>query len=183
MIPRILIIAFGNPLRGDDGVAWHAADLLRERLSWDEVQIVCAHQLTPELAECVSQAAGAIFLDARQNGKPGYVSWTRVVQRPGNIYGTHMLTPTQLTALSYALYGNWTDAYEVSVTGESFTHGEALSDNVKRSLPQMIDLVDRLTKQMQHSAARTGGANIGGMRRDDLRGEFKWKSGSSKLKE
>lgn len=155
-MPRILIIAFGNPLRGDDGVAWHVADLLHERLSSDEVQILSVHQLTPELAECVSQAGGAIFLDARQNGKPGYVSWTRVVQRPGNIYGTHMLTPAQLVALSYALYRNRTDAYEVSVTGESFAHGEALSDNVKCSLPQMIVLVDRLTQQMKARTDPTG---------------------------
>ena len=27
---RVLIIGYGNPLRGDDGFGWHAAERLRE---------------------------------------------------------------------------------------------------------------------------------------------------------
>ena len=37
---RVLIVAYGNPLRSDDGVAWRAADLLAEKFSIPEVEMV-----------------------------------------------------------------------------------------------------------------------------------------------
>jgi len=37
---RVLIIAYGNPMRSDDGVAWRAAAALQGRFSSDEVEIV-----------------------------------------------------------------------------------------------------------------------------------------------
>ncbi len=158
MTPRILIIAYGNPLCSDDGIAWHAADLLRERFSPDKAEIICVHQLIPELAESVSQAQGAIFLDAGQIGVPGEICQARVAQGTEVLFGTHMLTPAQLMTLSHVLYGNSPNAYEVSVTGESFAHGEQLSRKVKSALPQLIEVIDRIAQQIcgTQPCSRTG---------------------------
>src|SRR5579862_9528285 len=54
MPAKILIIAYGNPLRCDDGIAWRAADALAQKLSDSDVEIVRLHQLAPELAETIS---------------------------------------------------------------------------------------------------------------------------------
>lgn len=160
MAHRVLIVAYGNPLRSDDGVAWHAADLLRERLSPNEAEIVCVHQLTPELAESMSQAGGAIFLDARQSGEPGQICHTRVIPETRTVHGTHTLTPAQLAALTNALYGTTVDAYEVALTGESFAHGEGLSDTVEEALPLLVEVVEQVTEQIQQGHRETGVGDI-----------------------
>jgi Ni,Fe-hydrogenase maturation factor len=49
-MPRILIVAYGNPMRCDDGVAWRAADALETNSCGGNVEILRRHQLAPELA-------------------------------------------------------------------------------------------------------------------------------------
>ena len=72
---RVLIVAYGNPMRSDDGLAWHAADKLEGKYSPSEVEILRVHQLAPELAENVSRSEAVIFVDAAMadgaNGIPG----------------------------------------------------------------------------------------------------------------
>src|SRR2546430_17105907 len=59
----LLIIGFGNPLRGDDDLGPRVARELRMR----GLPALDAHQLTPELAEAVSRVelAGVIDSDAQ----------------------------------------------------------------------------------------------------------------------
>jgi hydrogenase maturation protease len=148
MAPRVLVLAYGNPLRSDDGVAWHVASLLQERLPADQADIVCSHQLTPEFAELVGRAAGAIFLDARESGEAGKIVQARVAAAAEGICGTHFLTPAQLMALCRELYGRTPEAYEVSVAGESFAHGEHLSCGLQDALPRIAETVIALVGQI-----------------------------------
>jgi hypothetical protein len=65
----ILVIAWGNPLREDDGVAWHVLEALRAlrpHPALPALHLRHAHQLVPEMAECVSRATGVVFVDARR---------------------------------------------------------------------------------------------------------------------
>src|SRR5271169_1528567 len=57
--PRTLIIGYGNPLRSDDGFGWHAGRLLAQSLADQDAKIITCHQLTPELAETLSQSSRA----------------------------------------------------------------------------------------------------------------------------
>src|SRR5436190_12555441 len=58
-----LVIACGNPLRGDDGVARVAGERLIA-LQLTEVRVLTVHQLMPELIEDIKKAARVLFLDA-----------------------------------------------------------------------------------------------------------------------
>ena len=60
---RALIIGYGNPLRGDDGLGWRAAEQLAEIIPQSEAEVIACHQLTPELAEPISRARLVIFID------------------------------------------------------------------------------------------------------------------------
>jgi hypothetical protein len=80
---HLLVIAYGNPLRCDDGIAWQAAEELKRELP-DSAEIIYVHQLTPELAENASRAHTVIFLDAARNGAAGHVSCQSVSPQPGN---------------------------------------------------------------------------------------------------
>lgn len=155
MAPRVLILACGNPLRSDDGVGWHAAQLLREGLRAAETEIVSVHQLTPELAEAAASACGIIFLDAAQNGTPGDIACLPVHRDAEPERFSHALTPGQVMALCEQLYGVRPQAYMVSIAGECFDHGEGLSATVASALPQLIDTVEALIARLATASARS----------------------------
>jgi len=47
---RVLVIGYGNTLRGDDGLGQRAAEALAQRALPDGVEVLSCHQLTIELA-------------------------------------------------------------------------------------------------------------------------------------
>ena len=59
-MPRVLIVAYGNPLRSDDGVGWVVAEELRRSLALPEVEVLRLQQLLPEVAESLSRAETVI---------------------------------------------------------------------------------------------------------------------------
>jgi hydrogenase maturation protease len=80
---RVLIIGFGNPLRGDDGFGWHAAQRLCERLGSPDVQVIACHQLTPELAEDIGAAERVLFIDAARDLPSGEIRCAPVLPTAG----------------------------------------------------------------------------------------------------
>ncbi len=143
---RVLVIAYGNPLRCDDGVAWHAAESLRKRVP-DSVEIECAHQLTPELAEDASRARLVIFLDASREGEPGKINTVEVFARAGTRNFSHHFGPADLVALSDEIYGAKPRAFAVSVNGECFDHGQMLSPAIRKALPQLEATMEELIQR------------------------------------
>jgi len=138
----VLIICYGNPLRGDDGLGWHAAGMLREALPRADVMNV--HQLTPELAEECSQAELAIFVDAAEAGVPGEWRYreVRAKDASGETF-THHVTPAGLLTAAGTLYGRAPRALLYTMTGESFEVSEGLSETIAAALPEMLAAVCR----------------------------------------
>lgn len=135
---RVLVIGFGNPLRGDDGLGWVAAERL---LGHEEaLEVLAVHQLTPELAEPVSRADLVIFIDARQDGTPGEVSLEAVLPEPPAAFWHHV-TPGILLGSAQTLYGRSPEAVLFSITGEEFGYREGLSPVVEAALPELLDRV------------------------------------------
>jgi hydrogenase maturation protease len=139
MAPRILIIAYGNSLRSDDGVAWHAAQSLQEKLPF--ASVVSVHQLTPELAEMAAGAEGVLFLDAAQCGEVGDIFCEPVRPETDGSQSSHWLSPAQVMALCQQLYGASPRALAVSIAGECFDHGDTLSGPLRNALPKLIDKI------------------------------------------
>ncbi|HVU45720.1 MAG TPA: hydrogenase maturation protease [Terracidiphilus sp.] len=141
---RILILAYGNPLRSDDGFAWHAAEMLRPAAQNLAAEILCEYQLTPELAATASTAELVIFIDAACNGQPGQIACTPVLPHPEPPRFSHQLAPEQIIALCGELYDAHPRAYAISVTGESFEHGEELTATVRDALPSCVSIAEEL---------------------------------------
>ncbi len=146
-MPRVLIVAYGNPLRSDDGVGWVVADDLRRTLASPEVEVLQLLQLLPEVAESLSHAETVIFVDASCDGEPGELGCRRVTPPPAKTHFTHQLSPAELLGLARQLYGATPRAFCVSLTGECFEHGEGLSKGVAARLRQLASKVEQLTKQ------------------------------------
>jgi hydrogenase maturation protease len=136
----LLILGCGNPLRGDDAVAWRAAELLADSLRDTDALVRTSHQLTPELAEAISQARQVIFLDADCGRRPGEVA-LRALKPASSLSElfTHQLTPERLLALAKRLYGRCPEAVLISVGAGSFDFGAALSPQVEAALPALLE--------------------------------------------
>ncbi len=139
---RILIIAYGNPLRCDDGLAWRAADEFERKLSTSEVEILRVHQLTPELAETVCRCDAVIFVDAAAadggNGLPGEIRSAEIDLTREAPRFSHQLSPGAVLALARQLYGAAPRAFSATLTGQCFDHGEALSAVVESAIPLLV---------------------------------------------
>lgn len=135
---RILIIGYGNPLRGDDAVGFVAAERLRESITDPEVEILALHQLTPELMEPLSRAGRAIFLDAAAGGEPGTIRKRTIEPAAEGSGFTHQSTPGALLAGAMALFGHAPEAMLYSIPGGDFAFGEVLTPCVQRALEEVL---------------------------------------------
>ena len=145
----VLVIAWGNPLREDDAVAWHVLEGLRSlkpRPGLPPLKLRHAHQLAPEMAECVSQAQGVVFVDARRDGTPGEVRCEEILPSAGSNPLAHSLSPQALLLFAEELYGRAPRAVVLSIAGERFGMGEELSPVVRKALPRAIRAVIRQAK-------------------------------------
>jgi hydrogenase maturation protease len=140
---RVLLIAFGNPLRGDDGIAWRVAEEIRRTMPG--MAVLCVHQLTPELAEDASRAGRVIFIDAARNGEPGEIRCHTVPPDDRSLNFSHSLAPSQVLTICKQLYGAEPRGLLVSITGECFAHGEALSPRVIDALSQTVTMIKKLS--------------------------------------
>ena len=149
---RVLVIACGNPLRSDDGAGWRVMEALHAETSErgigeeDMVRRETVQQLTPELAEEVSQAETVIFVDATEAAEAGSVTVkpVRELQEAKRAL-THFLAPEALLFLARQLYGRAPQqAFVVAVGGESFGFSEELSEPVARSVKQAVEAVRAL---------------------------------------
>jgi hydrogenase maturation protease len=149
-MPRVLIVAYGNPMRCDDGLAWRAADELEKKFSSPDVEVLRTHQLAPELAETVSGVEAVIFVDAATagNGQPGEVRSSPIDLPEGAPHFSHQLFPGSVIALARQLYAATPLAFSVTLTGECFDHGELLSPVVVAALPALVARVAALVQQL-----------------------------------
>jgi hydrogenase maturation protease len=139
----LLVIGYGNPLRGDDGVGVHVAHLLGDSGVSPEASILARHQLTLELAEPISRAAGVIFVDASALASPGEIIEQVVEAQTAPGPWTHDASPEGLLSAALELYGHAPPATLIGVGGADFGFGENLSPVVEALVPQIVDRVER----------------------------------------
>ncbi|NLG28542.1 MAG: hydrogenase maturation protease [Chloroflexi bacterium] len=154
----ILIVAYGNLSRRDDGVAFHVVRRLRQRLGlpdaasapgeavdddyaeWgDRLAVVCLHQLAPEIADIVAQSDIVVFVDAHVS-MPGWspVRWSQLAAEYHSGMVSHHLKPDAVLALCQSLYGRCTQGYVLSIEGSDFDFGETLSSTTSALLDDAL---------------------------------------------
>jgi hydrogenase maturation protease len=142
---EILVIGYGNTLRTDDGLGWHAAERLADDPRLDGVTVIGRHQLTPELALDVSRASLVVFVDAGHGHPAGTFTIERMQATASSGAGwSHILSPSSLVALARDLYGRAPDVVIFRVGVESLMIGDRLSPVVEASLPGLVDAVAEL---------------------------------------
>lgn len=126
----MLIIGYGNPLRGDDAFGFVAAARIPGAIA--------LHQLLPELMEPISRADCVVFLDACADGEPGEIRRRNIEPGTGEAGFTHHITPESLLAGARALYGRAPQATLITVCGAHFELFDALSAPVQSALDVIL---------------------------------------------
>jgi hydrogenase maturation protease len=142
-MPHTLIIGYGNPLRGDDGAGYIAAELLRDRVHDPEIEILSEQQLLPEMMEPVSRAAHVIFIDASVSGRVGKVNRIPLHPAPACSRFTHHSTPETLLAGAQAFYGHTPEATLYTIPGRFFEHGQELTPSVRRAVNELVAALEK----------------------------------------
>ena len=62
---KVLVIGYGNTLRGDDAAGVKAAELISRH--HPEFEYIYLHQLVPELAEQIAERDFVFFIDAQKD--------------------------------------------------------------------------------------------------------------------
>ena len=155
---EILLIGYGNPLRGDDGVGWRVIEEIANRQSSianrqrdnpqsaiRNPQLIAVHQLLPELAEPISEADLVIFVDASVAGEPGAMAVRAIEPAPPRIGAfTHHFDPAGLLGYAREVYGRFPRAYLVTVTAVSLGYEETLSPTIEAALPGLLRQIQAL---------------------------------------
>ncbi len=115
---RILLIGFGNPARGDDGLGPAIAQEV-EDLSIDGLTVDADYQLSVEDAAAVAEHEAVIFVDASVDGEEPF-SFTRVEPKMQQSFSSHSVSPEGVLGLAEELFQARTEAYILAVRGYSF---------------------------------------------------------------
>ena len=141
-VTRVLVIGYGNPLRGDDAVGWEIANRLGATIQDETIEVLAVDQLTPELSELISEVELVVFIDASHVGQPG--SWKCETVEPSATPAPslgHHLTPCNLLAYAQAVFKANPTALLFSVAGGSFECGQELTPCVAAALPAAEEFV------------------------------------------
>jgi len=148
VISKALIVGYGNPLRGDDGIGQAVARALASESAINGAEIIACHQLTPELSEALAAVGLAVFVDAAAGRRPGSVVVTETQGSPALTPGlVHHVDPGALLLLAKTLYGRAPAAFLVTVGAETFDLRETLSAPVAAALPEVVATVRRLVAE------------------------------------
>ncbi len=138
-MPGILVLGYGNLLRGDDAVGVLAARELDGYFQDDdEVEVIAAQQLTPEMAEIVSRSGFVLFLDASNRAKSGSIDCVPVEPEDDSQRFTHHFTAATLLTLAQQIYGQAPPALALTLCGWSFGLDSELSRQVCERLPEFV---------------------------------------------
>jgi len=148
----VLIIAYGNSLRRDDGAGLILGEMLEEAMRGRglEVELHSLHQLTPDVALTVAadEVAVVIFVDTRvavlEQGQPALQLIPLASGQGASSLG-HQLGAATIMAYASLLYQKCPPAWLLTVPGVDFDHGEGLSEIARKALQTLPALLDELT--------------------------------------
>ncbi|HEX3031891.1 MAG TPA: hydrogenase maturation protease [Bacillota bacterium] len=152
---EILLIGYGNPLCGDDGLGPAVAEGVAQQLRENPlpgVDVLIKHQLDLVMSEQLRHYHTIVFIDAQTELYDEAVVVSRLEASEGDRlpspFSAHELHPGDLLALSDQLYQAQPEAWLVAVRGYHMELCEAISSaaliNAEKAVSTVIELLKRL---------------------------------------
>lgn len=150
MQEKILIIAYGNRDREDDGAGWHILDKLALQLGLETPQfpgeqvttsdgkltLLYLFQLLPEMAEDIADYDQLIFIDAHNSPNLPNLVFEQVSPDQTHSAFTHHMAPGELLAIAQILGKKLPLSWILSVRGFSFRFARTLSEETSEIVDQ-----------------------------------------------
>lgn len=138
----ILIIGYGNTLRGDDGVGPRVAEAI-EKLELPNVRTLICQQLSPEHADAIARAVTVIFVDAAVDA-PKQVQLRPLEPGPSSQLIAHAADPRTMLALARDVFGHAPKAWWLTIPAVSLAFGEALTPEAQGGLHKAVEHIKAL---------------------------------------
>lgn len=138
MMTKLLVIGYGNSLRGDDAVGRHLAEAV-EAWQVPNVKVMSLHQLVPELVEDLQGVDRVLFVDAVAS--TGDVHLRRIAAVPGNQPLNHHCYPGGLLALAAELYRRYPEGWLLTIPGTNFDLSDGISPVAEVKLNTALAMV------------------------------------------
>lgn len=139
---ELLVIGYGNTLRRDDGVGPKVAEAVEAR-QLPGVRVIVCHQLTPELAEPISRARTAVFVDADAKAK-GEAALRELEPGDAGQILAHATDPRSLLALAKQIFGRSPQAWALAIPVEDLGFGDGLSQRAAAGLEVAVEKIRSL---------------------------------------
>ena len=146
--PDILILGYGNRLRGDDALGPEAAAVLTRRLASEpRVMVQSAQQLTLDFAETISHFRQVILIDARQAEPVGeiFIQEIQPAQKLPQPF-SHYLHPEELLGVCQNLYGALPSVVLTGINAGQFEIGESISPIVRDRLDHLLAQIEAIVR-------------------------------------
>ena len=155
---KTLLIAYGNPDRQDDGVAWVILDQLSRdygnkkpygeesllTFKEDVFHFVFLLQLLPELSELMAKYDQIVFIDAHTENIPEEISINNITASYQHSPFTHHMTPQTCLELTRSIYHTEPDAILASIRGYEFGFEDHLSERTASLVPFAVEKIKLL---------------------------------------
>lgn len=126
----LLVLAVGNPSRGDDALGTLFLDRAEAALAGGEraggIEFLTDFQLVPEHALDLVGRRLVVFVDASTRAEPPY-SFERVLPERDASFSSHALSPAAVLDTHRRVCGEPPEAWVLAIRGERFELGEGLS--------------------------------------------------------
>ena len=140
-----IILGYGNPDRGDDGVAWHLLNELLIGQGIHQVDLLISEitdlngkadiwfnfQLLPEISELIAKYDRALFIDAHTGEITEEINFLKIEPDFKNSPFTHHFTPSSCLAIAESIAGRYPEAWLLSIRGFNFEFSRELSPKTK----------------------------------------------------
>lgn len=135
----MLVVGVGSPLRSDDGAGRRVAESLANRRPAEELEVRTVHQLTPELADEMTDRTLVIVVDASVEVEEVVVA--EVVAVPGAGAMTHHLDVAALVAFAQDLGRPPTRVVTIAVPAFDLGLGTSLSARTSAAVGEAVEAV------------------------------------------
>lgn len=161
----ILVVGYGNALRGDDGVGVEVVRRLdSQHLAW--IRTEACHQLMPEMVGWVAGADVVVFVDASvgrgTSRVPGEMGGVTVRAMYPGIAGTsaswtaHRCSPDGLLDLACAVFGCHPKGWLIEVPAGQFKWGATLSESAEAGAESAVQVIRGLWEAQMAEWERNG---------------------------
>ena len=140
----LIVIGYGNTLRGDDGVGVRVAETVAA-LQLPGVRTFTCQQLSPEHAELIAQAEHVVFVDAAVDA-PKDVQLRELVPGDTTQLMAHAADPRTMLALARDVFGHAPKAWWLTIPAVNLEFGESLSPAAEHGCHEAVEKIKALSR-------------------------------------